>query len=123
VSPQRAREGLAGRYGNVTREAQVWFMDHCLDDAAQRLDPWVSPVLEPDLAGLPPAYVVAAEYDALRDEGEQYAARLSEAGVPVTVRRYEGMIPEFLRHPFDDAKTAIADMSAALAEAFDATAP
>lgn len=74
-------------------------MDHYLDDAAQRLDPWVSPVLEPDLAGLPPAYVVTAEYDALRDEGEQYAARLSEAGVPVTVRRYEGMIHEFCAIP------------------------
>lgn len=110
---------LAGRYGNITREAQVWFMDHYLDDAAQRLDPRVSPVLEPDLTGLPPAYVVTAEYDALRDEGEHYAARLAEAGVPVTVRRYDGMIHEFLRHPFDDAKMAIADMTAALAEAFE----
>lgn len=113
---------LAGRYGNIAREAQVWFMDHYLDDAAQRLEPWVSPILEPDLAGLPPAYVVTAEYDALRDEGEQYAARLSEAGVPVTLRRYDGMIHEFLRHPFDDAKTAIADMTPALAETFDAAA-
>jgi acetyl esterase len=112
----------AGRYGNITREAQVWFMDHYLDDAAQRLDPRVSPILEPDLTGLPPAYVVTAEYDALRDEGEHYAARLAEAGVPVTVRRYDGMIHEFLRHPFDDAKLAIADMAAALTEAFDARA-
>lgn len=110
---------FAGRYGNITREGQAWFMDHYLDDAAQRLDPRVSPVLEPDLTGLPPAYVVTAEYDALRDEGEEYAARLAEAGVPVTVRRYDGMIHEFLRHPFDDAKTAIAEMTAALVEAFE----
>lgn len=111
---------FAGRYGNITKEAQTWFMDHYLDSPVQRLDPRVSPILEPDLTGLPPAYVVTAEYDALRDEGEQYAARLAAAGVPVAVRRYDGMIHEFLRHPFDDAATAIADMAAALAEAFAA---
>jgi len=112
---------LAGRYGNVTREAQAWFMDHYLVDSVQRLDPRVSPLLEPDLAELPPAYIVTAEYDALRDEGEQYGARLAEAGVPVTVRRYDGMIHEFLRHPFDDAEVAIAEMTEALARTLGAS--
>lgn len=71
---------LAGQYGNVTREAQQWFMDHYLSSEAQKLDPSVSPLLEPDLGGLPPAFIITAEYDALRDEGEQYGARLAEAG-------------------------------------------
>ena len=113
---------FAGKYGNVTREAQGWFMDHYLSDEAQKLDPSVSPLLEPDLSGLPPAFIITAEYDALRDEGEQYAARLAAAGVPVTLKRYDGMIHEFLRHPFDDAKLAIADATDALRAAFAITA-
>ncbi|WP_027341389.1 alpha/beta hydrolase [Hamadaea tsunoensis] len=107
----------AGKYGNVSREAQEWFMDHYLTTAEQRLDPRVSPLLEPDLAGLPPAFIVTAEYDALRDEGEAYGRRLADAGVPATVRRYDGMIHEFLRHPFDDAKNAVGDITEALREA------
>lgn len=105
---------LAGRYGNISREAQFWFMGHYLHSDAQRTDPRVSPILEPDLSGLPPAYILTAEYDALRDEGEQYGQRLREAGVPVTVRRHDGMIHEFLRHPFDDSATAIAEIAQAL---------
>jgi acetyl esterase len=112
---------LAGRYGNVSREAQSWFMDHYLDAPAQRLDPRVSPLLEPDLAGLPPAYIITAEYDALRDEGEQYGRRLSDAGVKTTVRRYDGMIHEFLRHPFDDSRVAIDELGAALRSALQPT--
>ncbi|SHN43070.1 alpha/beta hydrolase [Cryptosporangium aurantiacum] len=105
---------FAGQYGNVAREAQEWFMEHYLADARDRLDPLVSPLLEPDLSGLPPAFVLTAEYDALRDEGEQYGERLAAAGVPVTVKRYDGMIHEFLRHPFDDAAVALVDATAAL---------
>ncbi|GAA4169215.1 alpha/beta hydrolase [Gryllotalpicola koreensis] len=111
---------LAGRYGNITREAQFWFRDHYLDDPALRFDPRVSPVLEPDLSGLPPAYIITAEYDALREEGEQYGQQLRDAGVDVTVRRYDGMIHEFLRHPFDDAAIAIAELAAALRGALGA---
>lgn len=112
---------FAGKYGNISAEGQQWFMDHYLSSGAQRLDPSVSPLLEPDLAGLPPAFIITAEYDALRDEGEQYGARLAAAGVPVTVKRYDGMIHEFLRHPFDAAEWALADATAALRAAFAAT--
>jgi acetyl esterase len=109
---------FAGTYGNITREAQQWFMNHYLTSADEKLHPLVSPLLEPDLTGLPSAFIITAEYDALRDEGEEYGRRLADAGVPVTVNRYPGMIHEFLRHPFDDAKVAVGDATAALTTFF-----
>ncbi len=108
----------AGRYGNISRVTQFWFMDNYLTTEDQRTLPAVSPVLAPDLSGLGPAYVVTAQYDALRDEGEQYAELLEDAGVPVVVRRWDGMIHEFLRQPFDDSRAAIADAGRALKRAF-----
>lgn len=113
---------FAGRYGNITREGQAWFMNHYLSNEDERLHPLVSAVLEPDLRGLPPAFIVTAEYDALRDEGEEYGRRLGSAGVPVTVKRYDGMIHDFIRHPFDDARTAIADATTALRSCFEGEA-
>ncbi len=61
-----------------------------LDSGADPADPRVSPIKRADLTGLPAALVITAEHDPLRDEGELYAARLAEAGVPVTVSRYAG---------------------------------
>ncbi|MFX0575909.1 alpha/beta hydrolase [Nocardia nepalensis] len=108
----------AGKYGNISRDAQYWFMDNYLNRDAEKLDPKVSPLLATDLADLPAALIITAEYDALRDEGEQYGQRLDEAGVPVTVTRYPGMIHEFVRHPFDASKRARLDAATALRKAF-----
>lgn len=66
-----------------------WFWNHYCQDPAQGLDPLASPLRAPDLSGLPPTYVVTAEYDVLRDEGRLYAQKLAEAGVAVTLKHYE----------------------------------
>jgi acetyl esterase len=62
----------------------------------EALNPLVSPILAPDLAGLPPALVMTAEFDPLVDEAAHYARRLSDAGVPVTYRCFEGTIHSFM---------------------------
>ncbi len=105
---------FAGKYGNISRATQQWFMSHYLNNEAEKLETHVSPLLAPRLEQLPPALIITAEYDALRDEGEQYGARLREAGVHATVKRYDGMIHEFIRWPFDAAARALDDIAAAL---------
>ena len=73
----------------------AWFMNHYAADPAHHTDPRVSPLRHHDLTGLPPAVVVTAEFDPLRDEGEAYAAELAAGEVPVEVRRFDGMIHGF----------------------------
>lgn len=69
-----------------------------LDSGADPADPRVSPIKREDLSGLPPALVVTAEHDPLRDEGELYGRRLQEAGVDATVSRYAGANHGFVQH-------------------------
>ncbi|UQR62912.1 alpha/beta hydrolase [Bradyrhizobium sp. C-145] len=108
---------FAGKWGNISRETQDWFMNHYLNKDEEKLDPLVSPLLAPSLAGLPRTFIITAEYDALRDEGEDYGRRLQGAGVDVVVRRYDGMIHEFLRWPFDGSRQALRDAADTLATA------
>jgi acetyl esterase len=68
------------------------------DSGADPADPRVSPIKRPDFSGLPPALIVTAECDPLRDEGELYGANLQQAGVPVTVHRYESAGHGFVQH-------------------------
>ncbi|APW59648.1 alpha/beta hydrolase [Paludisphaera borealis] len=109
----------------LTRSEMLWYWDQYAPNLEDRRRPYVSPNRTDDLSKLPPALVITAGYDVLRDEGEAYARRLAEAGVPVTLSRYDGMIHGFLRrYPFfDQGRAAIEEIAAALREAFGLTAP
>ncbi|SFL46025.1 alpha/beta hydrolase [Geodermatophilus ruber] len=76
----------------LTADSMRWFREHYIPDEAHQKEPYASPALASDHSGLPPAFIATAEYDPLRDDGEKYGKLLEQAGVPTTVRRYEGQI-------------------------------
>lgn len=84
----------------LSREDMRWFWDHYLADASQRQQPAASPLAAPDLRGVPPAVVLTAQYDVLRDEGQAYAGRLAHAGITVAERCFTGQMHGFVTMPF-----------------------
>lgn len=79
----------------LTKEMCVYFWRQYLPEVGDGVHPYAAPIRAESLAGLPPALVITAQYDPLRDDGQGYARRLQAAGVPVTVRNYEGLIHGF----------------------------
>lgn len=105
----------------LERSDMEWFWSLYDPDGAAAKDRRAIPLEAPDLRGLPPALVITAEHDPLRDEGEEYGARLDAAGVAVTVTRYSGVFHGFFgMHGLLDAATAaMAEAAGALRSAFD----
>jgi acetyl esterase len=104
----------------LTAAGMRWYLDHYLG-GADPLHPDVSPLRAGDVGGLPPAFVLTAEFDPLRDEAEAYADRLRSAGVPTDCRRRAGMVHGFLRWPaaVDDAAAALDEIGAAVRDALE----
>ena len=99
----------------LTKDAMVWFWSHYLEEMGDGDSPLASPLRAATLAGLPPAIVVTAEFDILRDEAEAYAARLCADGVTVELVRYHSQIHGFFGNAMiDDGIAAIERVSAAL---------
>ncbi len=101
----------------LSADTMRWFQEHYLAGSTESADDWrATPMLATDLAGLPPALVLTAEFDPLRDEGEAYAEALRAAGNEVDVKRYDGMTHMFfqLGGVLDVARDAIAETADAL---------
>jgi acetyl esterase len=108
----------------LSRATMQYCWNHYAPSPDEARQPYASPINAKSLAGLPPAMVITAECDPLRDQGEAYARRLQEAGVPVTMKRYAGAIHVFFQMGavIDSGREAVTDAAAALRHAFAAAA-
>ena len=104
-----------------TADSIHYYYNHYVPAGTDRTQVRLSPLYAASFTGLPPAHIITAEFDPLRDDGEAYAKKLQAAGVPVTCTRYAGMIHAFfsLDGVVDQGKKAIAEAANALRAAFD----
>ncbi len=105
---------------SLNRDFMIWFWNNYLPDNIDVNDPYISPLRAQDFKNLPPTFIMTTNYDPLRDEGEAYGKKLSEAGVKVKVNRYKDQMHGFimLTHIIDGAKQAFEDAILELKNAF-----
>ncbi|MCB1110957.1 MAG: alpha/beta hydrolase [Chlamydiia bacterium] len=98
-----------GRGYLLEKESMEWYRKQYLKGDEDPRHPQISPLYASDFSSLPPAFIVTAEYDPMRDEGESYAKKLKASGVPVTLKRYSGMVHGFFQMAglLDEARAAI----------------
>jgi len=111
------------QFGNgylLEKEALDWYISRYLPQGIKRDDPRVSPLFQPQFEGLPPALIITAEFDPLKDEGEAYAYKLQTASVPTTLTCYSGMLHGFFQMGgvIDEGRKAIEQVGHALKEVF-----
>ena len=112
------RENSEGYF--LTRADMVWFWNHYAPRDEDRRNPYAAPLRAASLRGLPPALVITAEFDPLCDDGNAYAARLREDGVPVRLSQQDGLIHGFFQMGavIDRGRASVDEGSRALKDAF-----
>jgi len=112
------RENAEGYF--LTRADMVWFWTHYAPRQEDRRNPYAAPLRAASLRGLPPALVITAEFDPLCDDGNAYAARLREDGVPVRLSRQDGLIHGFFQMGavIDRGRASVDEAARALKDAF-----
>jgi acetyl esterase len=105
---------------SLTREDMIWYWGQYLARKEDHTHPYATPLRAANLSNLPPALIITAEYDPVRDEAERYAQRLREEGGTARLSRYAGMIHGFFRMftLFEQSKQALQEVTDALATAF-----
>ena len=116
--PQQGSMARNGEGYFLTASAVAWFENKYLGQSGAASHPHASPLLAPDLGGLPPALVITAEFDPLLDQGEAYAERLRQAGVAVTSSRYPGAIHGFFAMPVSVGRRAMQQCAGWIRERF-----
>ena len=125
IYPVTDEPGKTGSYDSfaegyfLEKEGMEWFWKHYAGNGADQNDPYLAPLKAKDLSGLPPAYIVTAGFDVLRDEGRAYAEALKQAGVDVEYVNYDGMIHGFfnLQAAIDVSRDAVKAAAKALRDA------